>query len=805
MPSSNQEVFPLRHLVLFIFVTMPLTLAPTVIAAVVAKDAAVTLFVPSSSSSSSLSRTLHPRHQQGRIKRGRIQKDYHEYFGIPFSILLRAGASSFNQDPSSPRPSLDDRIRNAILRDIFSSSSPSPSTQSEGRRRQNGSPLLDLGLAGYGSVGDRSCLFLAKPSDCERIHQRHKASKNMKNDSPRTSSSPSFQAIALPLESSGRLSRILPLIESAFAPKPMSKTKCLSQNTALINRDGGLFDNIPWNEWSVRGNDESDGRDAAGNLVDVKFRFGKRDAYNRFIGKDWPGRSFSIGNLAMKTLYSLEKEENDDDDKEVASKDGFDGEAGKVLARRIIDLEYREAVSALAGAEQQVAINRASKDDGKDNDTNFGDDELLLSECRQRIEIAQDALTALEKSTKKSSSFLRTFLTSIAESTVMTDFGKKNNTAPYRGAYGYPPNIDSKSEMFDAIYPYTGPFDLMVDMITNQLRAEVVGAVIEDTWLLDEAVVLGGACVLRRNRPKRGSRGTMMINGEEVPIPWDEDDEEEEEVKSDDLFVVECDGEEAVGLALAASKSISVEYGIWEGARLSVSLSMDDDDDNDATILPTIIPVGDSTFIETANTNQDEEDANDISSPYATNESSNNGPKTTASLFSSSPSISVTIPSISVFDSLTIQDKAKILLSLDSFRGKKLPRPRIIRQSNPNSAPLDKLILPLMDESVRRQYQIRLAEQSGDFDTANELRNQRSERQIAKELSEAAQNDGNEMLAQMWQEEAEFRGDLRADVTQDEGSYSRFLDKDDWYERDRVSRAKKLKKTDFGNLLDGIE
>ena len=33
--------------------------------------------------------------------------------------------------------------------------------------------------------------------------------------------------------------------------------------------------------------------------------------------------------------------------------------------------------------------------------------------------------------------------------------------------------------------------------------------------------------------------------------------------------------------------------------------------------------------------------------------------------------------------------------------------------------------------------------------------------------------------------ELEFRTELRADFTQDEGSYSSYLDKDDWYERDR--------------------
>jgi hypothetical protein len=76
---------------------------------------------------------------------------------------------------------------------------------------------------------------------------------------------------------------------------------------------------------------------------------------------------------------------------------------------------------------------------------------------------------------------------------------------------------------------------------------------------------------------------------------------------------------------------------------------------------------------------------------------------------------------------------------------------------------------------------------------------------MAKEKVDAARRDGNEDLAEKWESEAEFLEALRADVTQDEGSYSRFLDKDDWYERDRQKTANRAKRSSFGNLLDGIE
>eukprot|EP00957_Ditylum_brightwellii_P045170 3424792-Ditylum_brightwellii.AAC.1 len=131
--------------------------------------------------------------------------------------------------------------------------------------------------------------------------------------------------------------------------------------------------------------------------------------------------------------------------------------------------------------------------------------------------------------------------------------------------------------------------------------------------------------------------------------------------------------------------------------------------------------------------------------------------------------------------------------------------------------PLDKLLLPLIDESVRRQILIRDAEKRNDVETATFLKENKSKRQIVleqvAELKEEVQAQDEwgdidyekEQRLQQLQYEADLYGDLRADVTQDEGSYSRFLDRDEWYERDRQRNAKRVDKKKFGNLLDGIE
>lgn len=76
---------------------------------------------------------------------------------------------------------------------------------------------------------------------------------------------------------------------------------------------------------------------------------------------------------------------------------------------------------------------------------------------------------------------------------------------------------------------------------------------------------------------------------------------------------------------------------------------------------------------------------------------------------------------------------------------------------------------------------------------------------MAKEKAENAREAGSDDVAELWETEAELYESLRADVTQDEGAYSRFLDKDEWYERERLARAKRTKKSSFGTLLDGIE
>jgi hypothetical protein len=169
------------------------------------------------------------------------------------------------------------------------------------------------------------------------------------------------------------------------------------------------------------------------------------------------------------------------------------------------------------------------------------------------------------------------------------------------------------------------------------------------------------------------------------------------------------------------------------------------------------------------------------------------------------------IQSVSEYDALSNSDKAALLMTLESFRDK-LPRPRVLQNSMDGKEknilnPLDQFLVPLIDESVRRPLLIRDAEERGDEAKLNELLElDKSQRQIYKEKAAVAREEGLFDLAEQYEADADFYADLRADVTQDEGSYSTYLDQDEWYERNRRAQAEKLKKKNlFGTLLDGIE
>ena len=73
----------------------------------------------------------------------------------------------------------------------------------------------------------------------------------------------------------------MPMLENAVKGFPMGKSDFLRLAPGLVNRDGGLYDELPWEEWTI------------GDPF-----FAKRDCFERFYGRDYPGQSLTAQNLA---------------------------------------------------------------------------------------------------------------------------------------------------------------------------------------------------------------------------------------------------------------------------------------------------------------------------------------------------------------------------------------------------------------------------------------------------------------------------------------------------------------------------
>jgi hypothetical protein len=580
----------------------------------------------------------------------------------------------------------------------------------------------------------------------------------------------------------------LKLIAFAVQDKPLSKSIMLPLNQLLVNRDGTLFDNIPWSDWTV--DPQLRNRDAANNNIAPQYHLGKRDAYARFGGKDWKGRSVSIANLAMRLKYTLEK-------KRQQPTNGDDA----LLTKRIIELQLTELREEMAEIEYELAIARQNVQDQVQGW------EDKRTECLMRLQTAEKSQHEILNAQSSSTSALSHILDSIANT--MSQQGM--NSAPYRGAMGYAPILDTELDIETGMLPFSSPFGLMKEILQDQCKAQVIGALLENTSLLDGTLTVGGVIVIQRMTAKT----TMTIAGEEVSINDESVDYGNTGIRGGETILVECSADEAVGMALVSKVPMLVESEIWDQASgLATQLPRQKDKENVMDNLMQWVPDQDLSFLlEGQPTNMS----------VSQNASPLRIPRTTTSLFdtlfepnpagsaSSGSSLFPTdnpIQSLQEYDSLSVSDKAKTLMTMSNFDGR-LPRPRALRANAANDSnspgPLDTLLLPLIDESVRRQYLIRDAERRNDYGAIRDLEAQKSRRQIAKEMAEEAKRVGDDDSAKIFESEAEFYASLRADVTQDEGTYTRFLDQDDWYARDRQAHVKKLDKKKFGTLLDGIE
>jgi hypothetical protein len=589
------------------------------------------------------------------------------------------------------------------------------------------------------------------------------------------------------------------LLEFVARERVLSKSVLLRLNSLVANRDGALFDNLPWAPWTV--DPRLRARDAAGNPAPAKLHLGKRDAYHRMMGKDWRGKSLAIGNLARRLQRAVERQEEEEDDaaggeprpRKHQQQDGDDSAAASSLAARILRLQIKEQEMAVADLDYELAVGRQRllRESGGSDVPPAGDREDLdrLSKDREDagrvLRGMRDKLDRLLNPAAAGSADPRdgdgpsSVIAQVLRDAAAWSADGGRNEAPYRGATGYAPRLDTLQDVRDGLSGmYRSPYDLLKEIIADQLNADVIGAVLENASLLEGTLSVGGAVILRRRTPLR----SVTIAGERLTVGDEDEDLGNDGVTGGRTVLVECDVDEAIGLAMACGAPVQVESDVRErGSVMMVPLeSAPLEDPKKAPAVRGTLPVWRtrdpllSFIVEGQATNQS---STGRAAPLRI-------PRTTSSLLdaffeprtpgSSSKAMFPTdnpIQSLEDYDRLSSEDKARTLMSMSNFDGR-LPRRRAVRQS---PAILDELLLPLVDESTRRQYRIREAMQRGDADAVRELEQRKSDRQIAKEKAELARSLGEDAEAEKWEREADLYTSLRADVTQDEGSYSRFL------------------------------
>lgn len=519
--------------------------------------------------------------------------------------------------------------------------------------------------------------------------------------------------------------------------RQQERWQLLIWNSEVVNRDGGIFDNLPYTQWTAYHE-----RDAAQNTVARQYHMGKRTLYNYMMGRDWY-------KTARKELLRQKKQP---------------AEQQAVLWQRMRELQVRELEMELAACEAGLAVARQRQDESiiHELEAKRASDQNNLNQARQ----------ALQQLSKQSPGATK-WLSDLLDSSIRSEEEKGELEA-------------LPVEAFD------NPYRLLQCLVGKLLKATIVGLVLEDSsWY--EGTTLGGACVLQRQT----ATDEVSILGETVSVTNPNERFGNDNVAPGELYVVDCHADEILALHAACQIPLWVEADVHRRTAVPlrskpkatsvdpVALYQPLDDDLvlafEGVPLPADlspeITVADSRIPRSAISRWD----NVLASFSAKN------PQTSQAAFPTDNPIQT----LEEYDSLSDVGKVQTLTQLSNFDSSRIPRPRAVRE---NPALLDGLLLPRIDESVRTQFRIR---ETGD-DTIP-----KSRRLLAREQAQKALEQGDVELALFWEETASL--DLRADVTQDEGSYSRFLDRDDWYERDRKRASKRVDRAKFGNLLDGIE
>lgn len=301
--------------------------------------------------------------------------------------------------------------------------------------------------------------------------------------------------------------------------------------------------------------------------------------------------------------------------------------------------------------------------------------------------------------------------------------------------YSWSNDVLSKRDLFSLLQarPYTT--STFHKHLNDKLGMRISALVVEekDRGRVDDAVQLGAAAIILRNTTNRNITEKEVENlqlGRKTQFAEDE------------ISISVCHIDEMVSLAIGLSLPIFINKAMFESLCIDATLSQASSGTSLITAtLPEIVNKRDNTA------NKDIIPAWEIFDPKT-------------------------------FFKLSLAEKRQTLKKSGVLQ---FPRPRLGTQV------VDNMLLDLMDEAVRgevlRQLQQQQSAQNDEQNTNDEEVTQSwtSARQLVLEQMGEALNNGNMKQAEQLRDKFIQMTIVRADPTQNKGSYDRYLDQDDWY------------------------
>jgi hypothetical protein len=454
------------------------------------------------------------------------------------------------------------------------------------------------------------------------------------------------QASLLPVPNCDALDRLYKysrMTTTTTPPPPvLSRLQLLLWNGEIINRDNGLFDNLPYTGWSAYGP-----RDAAGQPVESNFHLGKRQFYNRLMGQDWYKYARTTttrsGNIKAEAssgkVNSQKKEKNQksaeddarssksstssddfgDRDSETTSRynegdnnDGRDNDDSyyySVLQYRISQLQLREVQMQIAQCDYEIAILKKKQqqrlDDNDEEETSRlsfrdnDDDDAVMTIQQTKLDQWQTQRTAALQEQERIGAKL--------EGLEISMDGKETESSRRR-LDGVMDGVNDGKAKDDEVISFDNPYKMFQSLVREMLKAEIVAVFLEDVgWTSQEenqssssssrpsSIVLGGGIVLQRETVKE----TVSIwGGEKVQITNETETFGSDLVKPGALYVVDCFADEAVKLSIACDDlPLWCEASLFTAGSLPFAASTQDQSPTRSTGLAEWQPMDGSTVL----------------------------------------------------------------------------------------------------------------------------------------------------------------------------------------------------------------